>query len=151
MPCAGALYFTSATDKDGREPDPDLRFLEMAKSNRSRAKQKLALRWTEDGFIRDDKAAAGMDDLTRRLKAEEVFLKLLTLYCQQGKAPSPNVSRAYAPKLFADDPGGEGISKDEFKRAMNILLGVGKIEIVEVKKGRDKRERLKVAEARNDE
>jgi RecA-family ATPase len=140
------LVFTRATDASGNEPDPDLRFLEVAKSNRSKAKQKLSLGWTATGFVRDDKAASGLDKLARQLKAEDVFLRLLQRYWDQGRAPSPNVSNSFAPKLFADDPDSEGISKDEFKRAMNTLLGCKKIEIVAVKKGRDTRERLKPVE-----
>jgi RecA-family ATPase len=140
------LAFTRAKGADGKELDTDLRFLEVAKANRSKAKQKLVLRWTENGFVRDEKAASGLDDLERRVKAEETFMKLLVLYCQQGRAPSPNVSSNFAPKVFAEDPDGDGISKDEFKRAMNQLLGCGKIEIVQVKKGRETRDRLKPVE-----
>ena len=40
--------FTRLADDKGSELAPDLRLLEMAKSNRSRAKQRLTLKWTSD-------------------------------------------------------------------------------------------------------
>ncbi len=77
------LKFERITDSNGKEPDPDLRSLELAKSNHAKAKQKIALRWTEAGFIPDEKAASGMDELSRRLKAEEVFMRLTKQFNDQ--------------------------------------------------------------------
>jgi RecA-family ATPase len=138
------LYFTSATAANGSEPDTDLRYLEMAKSNRSKAKQKLALRWTENGFVRDDKAAAGLDDLSRRLKAEEVFLKLVKLFNEQRRPISPNRSPSHAPTLFSKHPDREGCSKADFADAMEILLCAGKIEVIEEGPPSALRQRLRV-------
>jgi RecA-family ATPase len=118
------LYFTRA------EGDPDLRILDMPKANRARAGQRKVLRWTENGFVHDLAAENSRNDIGQQLKAEEVFVRLLKRFCDEGRAPSPKPSSTYAPKAFASHPGNEGISKDAFKKAIDILLSAGKIEIV---------------------
>ena len=45
------MYFTRATASDDSEPDPDLRILELAKSNRGKIGQKIFMRW-HDGMLR---------------------------------------------------------------------------------------------------
>jgi phage/plasmid primase-like uncharacterized protein/RecA-family ATPase len=124
------LYFQQAKTADGSEPDPDLRVLEIPKTNRARAGQKIFLRWTENGFAREDSAANDIGALADKLKAEEVFLKLLRKFIQEGRAPSGKPSSTYAPKAFAKHPESEGISKDAFAKTMDRLLSAGKIEIV---------------------
>jgi phage/plasmid primase-like uncharacterized protein/RecA-family ATPase len=120
------LYFTRA------EADPDLRILDMPKANRARAGQRKVVRWTENGFVHDSAAENALNDIGQQLKAEEAFLRLLNRFCEEGRPPSPKPSSTYAPTAFAAHPGSEGISKTAFKKAMDVLLGVGKIEIVTV-------------------
>jgi RecA-family ATPase len=118
------LYFTRA------EADPDLRILDMPKANRARAGQRKVLRWTENGFVHDTAAENALNGIGQQLKAEEAFLRLLKQFCEEGRAPSPKPSSTYAPKAFASHPESEGISKDAFKKAMDLLLSAGKIQIV---------------------
>ncbi len=140
------LYLTRAEAANGSVPDPDLRVLDMAKANRARAGQRMILRWTENGFVRDDTAANSLDGLAQELKAEEVFLCLLKRFCEEGRPPSPQRSPSYAPAMFAAHPGSEGISKAAFEKAMNILLSAGKIEIVSDGPPSRRYQRLKVKE-----
>ncbi len=143
------LYFTRVEAQDGSTPDPDLRVLVTAKANRARTGQKIGMRWTESGFVRENTAATGIDTLAHQLKAEEVFLKLLRQRCQEGRPPSHNASSAgtYAPKLFAAHHQSEGISKAAFAKAMDMLLSAGTIEIVTEGPPSKRRSRLKVKEA----
>jgi RecA-family ATPase len=69
------------------------------------------------------------DAAQRTAKAEEVFVALLKRFTTQRQMVSPHPSSAYAPKRFAEHPDAQGISKDEFKRAMQRLLDAGMIEI----------------------
>jgi RecA-family ATPase len=140
------LYFTRPTDSGGNVIDLDLRRLVVSKANRSRLGAEIILRWTEGGFVRNEDAAAGSDDLARQLRAEEVFLNLLKRFCEEGRPPSPNRSPSFAPKQFAEHPDSEGISKALFKRAMSRLLSAGKIEIVQSGTKSRKYQRLKVKE-----
>jgi RecA-family ATPase len=119
------LYFQQAKTADGSEPDPDLRVLEMPKTNRARAGQKIFLRWTENGFAREDSGANDIGALADKLKVQEVFLKLLRKFIQEGRAPSDML----APKQFADHFESEGFSKKAFTTAKDTLLSEGKIYI----------------------
>jgi phage/plasmid primase-like uncharacterized protein/RecA-family ATPase len=140
------IKFERATDHGGNEPDPDLRFLTVGKANRARAKQKIAVRWTENGFVRDEKAASGLDELSRRLKAEEVFIDILRKINGQGRRVSPNRSPSYAPAVFAEHPDCDGCTKKDFAHAMENLLTAGKIEAVPEGPESRKYQRLKVVE-----
>jgi RecA-family ATPase len=124
------LYFARAEAANGNVPDPDLRILDMPKANRARAGQKMILRWTASGFVRDDAAASGPGDLTQQRKAEEVFLRLLKRYCEQNRAPSHKQSPSYAPAVFASNDDREGITKAAFAKAMDRLFAAEKIEAV---------------------
>lgn len=141
------LKFEVVKDSSGNVPDPDLRVIELGKTNRARAKQKMYLRWTEKGFTRDDIASSGMDELSRRLKAEDVFMRLTRLYNEQNRPISPNRSKSHAPSLFAEHPDREGCTKADFEHAMEILLGVGKIEVVTEGSPSKRVQRLQVKEA----
>jgi len=141
------LRFEVAKDPEGGAPDPDLRILELAKANRARGKQIMSLRWTEAGFMRDDEAASGVDALSRRLKAEDTFLKLVKLFNEQGRHVNPSTSRTGAPVLFAKHPDNKGFTKSEFEHAMETLLGAGKIQVVTEGPPSKQIQRLKAKEA----
>jgi RecA-family ATPase/5S rRNA maturation endonuclease (ribonuclease M5) len=70
-----------------------------------------------------------MDVAERAAKADEIFITLLKRFTAQRQMVSPHPSSAYAPKRFAEHPEAQGITKDEFKRAMQRLLDAGAIEI----------------------
>ena len=125
------LYFKRAETKDGEEPDPDLRVLEMPKNNRARAGTQLFLRWKDGRFIPANTGNQAINELGKALKAEEVFLKLLRLFNDQSQTASPNRNQTYAPLLFSKHPDSEGITKAAFERAMQVLLGAGKVKIIE--------------------
>lgn len=121
------LYFTRATASDDSEPDPDLRVLELAKSNRGKIGQKLFMRWHDGRFILD--GGGSLDGLARQLRAERVFIEAARIMIGQGQTLSPNRNQTYAPQVIAEHPLADGIGKRELERAMQILLSAGKLRI----------------------
>lgn len=125
------MYFTRATASNDTEPDPDLRILELAKSNRGKIGQKIFMRWHEGRFVLNGAEDTGIERLSRGLKAESAFLKMLDAYNDRGRHLSDKSSANYAPKIFSDDPETAGISKKQFKDAMNRLFTADRIKVEE--------------------
>lgn len=98
------LYFKRAETSEGEEPDPDLRVLELPKSNRAQAGTQVFLRWKDGRFVRENRGNQSIDDLGKAVKAEDVFLKLLRLFNLQKQTASPNRNQTYAPQLFSKHP-----------------------------------------------
>jgi RecA-family ATPase len=125
------LYFTRATAPDGSEPDQDRRLLELAKSNRGRAGQKIIMRWHAGCFVLDGAHETGLERLHKEIQAEQKFIELLQMFNEQGQTVSASRNHTFAPNLFAKHPAADGIGKKEFEHAMQRLLTADKIEIVE--------------------
>jgi RecA-family ATPase len=125
------LYFRKAETKDGEEPDPDLRILEMPKNNRARADAKIFLRWEDDRFVRENANDQSLEKLQNALKVEELYLQLLSKFNEQSQRVSPKKSPTYAPKLFNEHSDGKDISVRRFAQAQQTLLDAHKIKIVE--------------------
>jgi RecA-family ATPase len=70
-----------------------------------------------------------MDTAARAAKAEEVFVALLRKFTAQRQMVSPHPSSTYAPARFAEHSEAQGISKADFRRAMQRLLDTKTIEI----------------------
>lgn len=121
------LYLERISE-DGYEPDPDARRLSAKKANYARAGGEIRLTWKDGAFV-TDAPAQGLDRLAQSAQAERVFLKLLTLFETQGRYVSASPSNTYAPKVFADHPESEGMSKRALKGAMEALFGRNAIEI----------------------
>ena len=58
-----------------------------------------------------------------------MFLALLEQMAGQGRHVSAQPGPTYAPKIFAEHPDSEGVTKRAFAGAMELLLGQGKIAI----------------------
>ncbi len=84
--------------------------------------------WMNGLFVPD---LPGMATEDRNAKAERVFLALLAELAAQGRHVSPSPSSKYAPKVFADHPGSEGMTKRALATAMEELLSRGVIRIEE--------------------
>jgi hypothetical protein len=119
------LYFTEAPKEDGQPPNPDLRMIELAKSNRARRGEKIHLIWTEGRFV--EVTPGAIQNLTNETEAEELFLQLLAKLDKQGIHVSPYPSNCYAPTVLAKQPSSKGIGKATLERAMHRLLDKGKI------------------------
>jgi RecA-family ATPase len=119
------LYFTDAPSGEGQPADPDLRVIELAKSNRARRGEKIYLMWTDGRFDAVTPGAARSS--ANEAEVEELFLTLLSKLNELGVHVSPYHSPSYAPTVFAKQPGSKGFGKAALERAMHRLLDKGKI------------------------
>ena len=121
------MYFSKPgkDDKeDGEELDPDLRKLELPKSNRGPAGQAKLLRWEAGRFVTENRE---WNDIEQQITDENLFMKLLDQYAAQNRNVCVSPGRGYAPNEFAKNPLGRSVSSKRFEHAMNTLLDVGKI------------------------
>ena len=121
------LYLERITN-EGFEANPDARRLTVKKANYGRVGAEIAMTWRDGVFVADT-AQTGIEKAINTGKAERVFMSLLAQFTEQGRYLSAQPSNIYAPKLFAESPGSEGITKRAFTSAMNILFNCEKIEI----------------------
>jgi RecA-family ATPase len=123
-----SMMFLSDPDKD----DPDVRTLELKKSNRGKIVEKVRLRWngltfsteTSGGGPSPYRAAADRD-------VEELFLRLLDKRNAQSRPVRPSTGRGSAPSEMADDPDAKGVKVPAFRAAMERLFTAGTIKTVE--------------------
>jgi RecA-family ATPase len=122
------LYFTGATGADGEgPPNPDLRVIELAKSNRARRGEKIHVMWVDGRFV--TVAPGAIENLTNAAEADRLFLELLSTAIERGMNVSPNRSVNYAPVVLARMPAAKGIGKAALERAMFRLLERGGIRV----------------------
>jgi RecA-family ATPase len=122
------LTFTApATDDTTEPPNPDLRVLELAKSNRARRGEKVHMLWHDGLFvqIRPGTRTNSANDLYE----EEIFLQLLRKFNGEGQRVSSSRSSTYAPTQFAKRPKGRELGKEALERAMTRLLDKGLIRV----------------------
>jgi RecA-family ATPase len=91
------LYFKRATTEKDEEPDPDLRVLEVMKSNYGPIGETIQLQW-KDGLFLPVNGMSNLERLAAEQMAEQLFLTLLAEFDRQGdngsaKRNAPN----YAP------------------------------------------------------
>ena len=118
-------YLTTPTRGEG-DPDPDLRELERAKSNRSKRGVKLLLRWNDGAFSLQTGTTANILDVA---KAKNVFLELLRRYSTSGRNVSDKKGPSYGPKLFAAEAAAQGLNSELLAKAMNELFADGRLKI----------------------
>ena len=112
------LYLTKPKDE---EADPNLRVLELMKSNYSQAGATVNVRW-ENGLFVHESGGTQLDRMAANKKAERVFLELLDAYTEQGRTVNSSSGPNYAPSVFASDPKAEGITKSKFSTIMKSLF-----------------------------
>lgn len=123
------LYFKRAvTDKD-EEPDPDLRVLEVMKSNYGPVGETINLRW-KNGLFLPVGGITSLEKLAAERAAEQTFLTLLDELNRQGRNTSAKpAAPTYAPTLFAKEKQAKerGIRKAQLEAAMRNLFSAGKV------------------------
>jgi RecA-family ATPase len=122
------LYMKRVKTEKDEEPDPDLRVIELMKSNYGPVGETITVRWKEGVFV--PVAAMGtLDKLAAERAADDLFLKLLDRFQNQGRNLSDKpTANNYAPKMFATDPDGKG-RRRELTDAMARLFAAGKIKV----------------------
>ncbi len=136
--------YLSRIVQDGYEPNPDARVLHTKKLNYGRIGGEINMTWDAGVFVPDE-VPAGLDALAVGAKAERVFLTLLGKLTEQGRRVNAAGGQAYAPKVFADHPDSEGVTKRAFKAAMERLLSAGKLRVAEDGPQSRRRTHLEVA------
>lgn len=122
------LYFERIIGSDGREENPNARLLRVMKANHGPKGAEFGVIWSA-GVFTVNAQESGLDATARNAKAQRVFLKLLSAFSAQGRRVNHAGSSTYAPKVFAEHPDSEGVSKRGFKTAMDSLLAAGLVTI----------------------
>jgi RecA-family ATPase len=92
------LYFKRATTEKDEEPDPDLRVLEVMKSNYGPVGETVTVRW-KGGLFLPVTGVSSLEKLAARQKAEQLFLTLLDRFIRQGPQ---HLRKAERPHLRAN-------------------------------------------------
>lgn len=114
------IYLERIKSEGGGEDDTNARRMSNKKANYGPMGIEYTLRWQNGVFVSGGAAAEVRADLED--KAKRVFLKLLAEHNANGLYVNPSSSNSYAPKVFAEHPDAEGVSKAGFKLAMTRLL-----------------------------
>jgi RecA-family ATPase len=121
------LYMKRAITEKDEEPDPNLRLIEVMKSNYGPVGETITIRW-KDGVFLPVTTMGTLEKIAVERDADELFLRLLDRFTDQGRNVShAKTSNNYAPTMFATDPDGKGKRKD-FIDAMDRLFATGKIK-----------------------
>jgi RecA-family ATPase len=123
------LYLDRAKTEKDEEPDPDLRVLEVMKSNYGPVGERVNLRW-KDGLFVPVGGVGNLERLAAEQQADQVFMQLLGKFGSQGRNVSDKpTSHNYAPTCFARDPEAKDahLSKTNLAAAMERLFAADKI------------------------
>lgn len=120
--------YLSRVVQDGYEPDSRKRVLSIKKANYGETGTEIGMTW-QDGVFVPDAQETSLDKMAGAAKGERVFLKLLRLFTDQGRRVNSAGGSSYAPKLFAEHPDNEGMTKRALKTAMEGLLASGRVKI----------------------
>ena len=123
------LYFKRAKTEKDEEPDPDLRVLEVMKSNYGPVGETVTVRW-KDGLFLPVAGGSSLEKLAADQNAEQLFLTLLDRFNRQGRNTCEKPSApTYAPTLFTKESEAReaGIRKADFEGAMSRLFAAEKI------------------------
>ncbi len=112
--------------EEGHDPNPDRRLLRTMKSNYGPTGDEIKLTWRA-GVLEADPPETQFARGAASAKAERVFLTLLQLLDEQGRRVNANGGINYAPKIFAEHPKAEGVTRRAFGAAMESLFASGKI------------------------
>ena len=98
------------------------------KSNYGPVGETITVRW-KDGVFVPVEAMGTLDKLAAERTTEDLFLKLLDKFHNQGRNLSDKpTANNYAPKMFVTDPDGKGRYK-ELTSAMSRLFATDKIKV----------------------
>ena len=88
----------------------------------------MLFRWT-GGALKLESTGTGLDRAAADAKVERVFMDLLRKREAQGRPVSHSPSSTYAPTQFASDPQAEGVSRAQFRAAMERLFATKMIAL----------------------
>ena len=120
-------YLKGVKAEDGELIDNDLREIVFKKNQYGRISESIVLRY--QGGLYLPVAGESLGKAERAQAAQDAFLALLKRYRNENRNVSTNVSKTYAPALFAreDEAKAAGVSKTDLETAMRELFRTGKI------------------------
>ncbi len=124
-----ALYLRPPDHDSDAAPDPDLRSLEVLKSNYGPVAPPIPLRWSAGAFVADQDRARPANRGEADAAAELMFLDMLEAYRMSGRDVHHTTGNGYAPKVFAADPRAKGFGKAALAGAMNRLFASGAVAV----------------------
>ena len=130
---------------NGDDADPDMRRLSTKKQNYGTVDGVLTFRWEQGAFVEVDATKPNPVGNLMAKKADELFVRLLSMLTRRGQSCSPSPSVTYGPKIMATLPEAEGMTKKSLEQAMHRLLGSGEVKIVEDGPPSKRRSRLLVS------
>jgi RecA-family ATPase len=125
------LYMKRATTEKGEEPDPNLRVIEVMKSNYGPIGEIINMHW-KDGVFVPMASMGNLDRFAAEQRADEAFYSNLVRFTRQGRTVSHKpTANAYAPAEFAREKEAReaGMRKADFEAAMRRLLTAEKIRV----------------------
>jgi len=133
------MFMERIEDENGHEPDPNRRVIVNPKANYAPSQQRLAFRWHEGAFARDEDLPSDYrEEMAKAQKAaaeNEIFLRCLRArMATLGREVGPSMGPNYAPARFAEMTEAKGMKKPALARAMERLIYVGAITTKEVKR-----------------
>ena len=141
------LYLTRP--KDEGDTDQNERVLQRKKANYAGIGDEIRLTWANGVFTHQPQEIGIVDAAARCIKADRVFLELLSTSTKNGVNVSPSpTSRNNAPLQFSNEPRNhrEGCTKKDLDGAMRRLLKIGKIKSVKYGPPSAQTHRLIIAE-----
>lgn len=120
------LYLTRP---DGKEADPDLRYLTTKKSNYGAIGSETKLRWENGCFVLDTGSTSSTLGIMNK-KANQVFIRLLRTFARTGQNVGASPGTNYAPAKMAKHTDADGLSKKALEGAMQRLLEDGTIKLI---------------------
>lgn len=126
------LYMGFVEDDEGRQTDPDLRFIRRGKANYASRGGDIVFRWNRMSFVRHEdlgsEEGATLAAQVLANKHDQVFLDCLAKATQEGRAASTSRSAGnFAPKLFAGMKTANSVRQKDLADAMERLLDRGVI------------------------
>jgi RecA-family ATPase len=122
------FYLKSVKPEDGEQPDTDLRELVFKKNNYGPVSESIVLRY-QRGLFLPVPGMTSLDRLAQEAKADDVFMKLLARFAEQGRNVCDKRGNAFAPAIFVKEPEAKesGIRKEQLADAMVRLFKAKRI------------------------
>jgi RecA-family ATPase len=110
------------------EGSPDLRKLNVKKSNYGPEGETLTVQWIKGVYVPEPQPGS-LERQAAEQKINERFLTILRRFTGQGRTVSDKASSTFAPTVFAGEPEAEGTTKDEFRKSMTRLFASNAIRV----------------------
>jgi RecA-family ATPase len=130
-----AQMYLKLPDEDDEDADDqadnDLRELQFLKNQYGRKGHAIRLHW-QNGLYLPVQSQGTLDALAAERKADDLFLKLLRRFADEGRNVTDKKGTSFAPAIFADEPEAKKakVTNKALADAMRRLFAANKIRVV---------------------